>query len=199
VTFSDFLAAIGLAFVPVFAAMNPLDKVPVFVSLTAGMDCARRRRLMRQAILVSLCIAVFFAVVGDWIFRLLSIRKEDFQIGGGLLLFAIAALDLLGLRRQMVLDEEIVGVFPLATPLIAGPALLTTMVLMVQKHRLWPSLVVLGINLLLTWGAMLFAEHIMKRVGRAVLMAISKVMMILLAAIGVMLVREGVIHYVRFK
>jgi len=191
----DFLAKLGLAFVSVFAAMNPLGKIPVFVGLTSGLDQARRTRLMHQAILVSLVISVIFAVVGQSIFRMLRIQKEDFQIGGGLLLFAIAAADLLSLRRKTVQDEEVIGVFPLATPLIAGPALLTTIVLMVDQHGLWPVLTVLLANLLLTWAAMVFADRLIKHLGRAVLIAISKVMMILLAAIGVMLVRQGVMFY----
>jgi len=191
----DFISALGLAFLPVFAAMNPLGKIPVFVSLTSGLDPARRTRLMHQAVLVSFIIALVFAVIGNWIFGLLSIEKQDFQIGGGLLLFGIAAIDLLTVRRKAAFDEEVIGVFPLATPLIAGPALLTTMILMVQKHGLGPALTVLVLNLLLTWAAMLFAERVMEHAGRAVLVAVSKVMMILLAAIGVMLVRQGIMHY----
>jgi multiple antibiotic resistance protein len=192
------LSSIGLAFVPLLAAMNPLGKIPVFISLTQNADVSHARRVMRQAIVVSLLIALVFTLIGRYVFDFLSIRTEDFQIGVGLLLFALAVADMLNLRRRnRPSDVEVVGVCPLATPLIAGPALLTTLLLMVDKVGSPATLIALGLNVLVMWVALRSSVWLTARLGRPALVGLSKVMMILLAAIGVMMVRKGIMYYVQ--
>jgi multiple antibiotic resistance protein len=188
---------VGLAFLPLLAAMNPLGKIPVFMSLTQGTTPDRTARILRQAIGVSLAIALGFMLVGRYVFRFLSINGADFEIGGGLLLFAIAVADILNIRRPIPPgDEDIVGVCPLATPLIAGPALLTTLLLMNERLGPWPTLAALAINMALMYLSLKTARWLMLRLGRPFIVGLSKVVMILLAAIGVMMVRKGIMFYV---
>jgi len=194
-----------LAFVPLLAAMNPLGKIPVFLSLTEGADPARVRRVIHQAVGVSLAISVLFLFAGTYIFDFLRIKPADFQIGGGLLLFLFAVTDILNVRRPLQADSETLGVCPLATPLIAGPAVLTTVLLLGRGNEgtdtaerigaVTTTLVSLLVNTAIIWVTLHSATWIVARLGRATLMAISKVMMLFLAAIGVMMVRTGVMAY----
>lgn len=195
-----------LAFVPLLAAMNPLGKIPVFLSLTEGADPVRVRRVIHQAVGVSLAISVLFLFAGTYIFDFLRIKPADFQIGGGLLLFLFAVADILNVRRPPQTDSETLGVCPLATPLIAGPAVLTTVLLLGRGDEgigaaerigaVTTTLVSLLVNTAIIWLTLRSATWIVGRLGRATLMAISKVMMLFLAAIGVMMVRTGVMAHV---
>jgi multiple antibiotic resistance protein len=85
-----------------------------------------------------------------------------------------------------------VGVFPLGTPLITGPAVLTTTLMMMDSFGIWPTFVSLAINMLIVWVTLVKADLIMKLMGSSGTRAFSKIMYILLAAIGVMMVRRGI-------
>ena len=190
-----FLMAVGLAFVPLFVAIDVAGCVPVFLGLTSGVDPARTRRIVNQAMAVSFIIAAVFALSGRLIFRLLSIEAADFQIGGGVLLFCYALVDILATGRRMRRDTTAIGIVPLATPLIAGPALLTTIILMVDQHGCLPTLAAVALNLAVAWLALRWANALADRIGREVLGGVSKVLMVLLAGIGVMMVRRGLEFY----
>jgi len=192
-----FATDVLLAFVPLLAAMNPLGKAPVFIGLTQSATAEQRRRVMWQALGVSMAICLAFILIGRYVFRFLSINPADFAIGGGLLLFAFAVADVLNVRRPVPMgDEDVVGVCPLATPLIAGPAVLTTLLLMVDRVQAPATLVALAANAVIMFLVLRSAGGLMRRVGRPTLVGLSKIMMILLAAIGVMMVRKGIMFYV---
>jgi multiple antibiotic resistance protein len=189
-----FLTAAGLAFVPLLVAIDPAGCVPVFLGLTQGADPVRVRRIVNQATLVSLIIATVFALSGSLIFDLLGMRTSDFQIGGGLLLFAFALTDLLATGRRMRRDNTAIGIVPLATPLIAGPALLTTIILAVAQHGTASTLAALVLNLGVVWAALSSATWLASKVGNEILNGVSKVLMVLMAGYGVMMVRTGLMQ-----
>jgi len=191
----EFLAAVALAFVPLFVAIDVPGVMPIFVGMTTEIEDRRRRRIISQATIVSAAIAFTFALSGLAIFRLLSIQVQDFQIGGGLLLFCYAIVDILATGRRMRRNDAAVGIVPLATPLIARPALLTTIILMQAQHGQAVTLAALTANLALVYLGLRSAEWFSARIGREVLGGISKVFMVLLAGIGVMMVRQGLTFY----
>ena len=191
----EFFKNVAVAFVPLFVALDAAGLVPVFLGLTVDHDTHRQRRIINQALIVNLIIAVGFALSGRLIFQLLGIRVQDFQIGGGLLLFCYAIMDLLTTGRRMRRGDGNVGIVPLATPLIAGPALLTTIILIVDQYGTAVTLAAVVLNLAVTWAALLSARWFSARIGREVLNGVSKVLMVLLAGIGVMMVRKGVLYY----
>jgi multiple antibiotic resistance protein len=140
-------------------------------------------------------MAIVFMFVGKWVLRLIGITISDFQVAGGALLFVIAARLLLPGAQKHVLTnghEKDVGVFPLGTPLITGPAVLTTTLIMLDTYGLVPTFVSLIVNMLFVWLSLAKADFFMKLFGSAGTRAFAKVMYILLAAIGVMLIRRGI-------
>jgi multiple antibiotic resistance protein len=182
------------AFVPLLVAVDPLGLLPMFVALTATMSVAQRRRVSVQAVLVATVITLAFMLVGNGLFKLLGITMADFQIAGGLLLLLLAITDLLTHGKPGVHDSEMVGLVPLAMPLIAGPATLTTTLVLASRPDVgWgrTSVALLTVYALLLC-VLLGSDRIVRLVGTHALTALSKLVMVLLAAIAVSYLRSGV-------
>ena len=179
-----------LAFVPIFFAVDPVGVLPIFVSLTEGMDTKARRRIVRDSVITALLVAVAFVFFGKSIFRLLGITVHDFLVAGGVLLFLIATLDLVS-GRKMAREVGSIGVVPLGTPLIVGPAVLTTALVLVDIYGLVATLAAIVANVVLAGGVLLHAEVLERVLGSTGSKAISKIVSLLLAAIAVMMIRKG--------
>ncbi len=182
-----------LAFVPVFVAVDPLGMLPVFISLTRGMDRAARRRLIRRSAVTALVVAVVFLVAGKLVLEWMGIAVSDFLVAGGAVLFLVSIRDLLAFQgREPAPADETVGIVPIAVPLIVGPGVLTTTLLLVGTYGVLPTLFSLVSNILLCAVALYFSGGLSKLLGEAGSNTISKIANLLLAAIAVMLVRRGV-------
>ena len=125
------------------------------------------------------------------IFRALGISASDFQIAGGLILFILAARDLILAGPEAASGEPDFGVVPLGMPLIAGPALIATLLLLAQTHGMLLTLAALVVNLVLVVLAFAYSDVLARRIGATGLRAISKIISMLLAAIAVAMVRQG--------
>lgn len=134
--------------------------------------------------------------IGKAILTILGITIPDFQIAGGVLLFVISMRLLLPNGEKSVLthahDRE-VGIFPLGTPLITGPAVLTTTLIILDSYGLAATFVSLLLNMFIVWLTLIKADYIMKFIGPSGIRAFSKIMYILLAAIAIMMIRRGIL------
>jgi len=193
---AEFLTRFAAAFVPIFVAVDPLGMVVLFLALTEEYPGAERRRIGQASVLTAFLLSVGFIFAGRAVFGFLGITENDFLIAGGSILFVLALLDLSGVEKVRRLPGRTMGIVPLGTPVIAGPALFATGLLMVQEHGLAPTMLSLTVNLVLLWVSFRFAEQIARALGSAVLRAVSKLVMLLLAALGVMLVRKGILAIV---
>lgn len=183
-----------LSFIPIFVAVDSLGNVPLFISLVEGLNKKQRDRVIRDSVTTATVIAILFVFIGKSILRFIGITVADFQIAGGILLLVIAVNLLLPGKSKVLYGSEHnrdVGVFPLGTPLITGPAVLATTLIMVDSFGIIPTFLSLLLNMLLAWWTMVKAELIIRIFGVGGARALSKIMYILLAAIGVMMVRQG--------
>lgn len=183
-----------LSFIPIFVAVDAIGTIPLFISLVDGLSKKQRQKIIMESLVTATAVAFIFILVGKWILNVIGITIFDFQVAGGVLLFVIAVRLLLPGTSKFVLTnghEKDVGVFPLGTPLITGPAVLTTTLMMQDSHGLWPTFISLLLNLLIVWFSLKNADWIMKLLGANGTRAFSKIMYILLAAIGVMMIRKG--------
>ena len=187
----DFIRPFLLTFIPLLVAIDAFGIVPIFISLTANLSQRERDRTFRQAILAAGLIGIGFMLLGKAIFLYLGITVADFQIAGGALLFCLSLTDLLFEDRTRKFPSHALGVVPLAMPLIVGPAVLTTSIVLLNSHGFWLTLAAFLVNLGIVWLALWGSEWIMATVGGGVLNVIAKVVNLLLAAIGVMMVRRG--------
>lgn len=185
-----------LTFIPIFVAVDAIGNIPLFISLVEGMSKHQRQRVIVDSVTTAAVLAVIFMFVGKWVLRLIGITIPDFQIAGGVLLFVISVRLLLPGASKLILSDghdKDVGVFPLGTPLITGPAVLTTTLMMLDSFGIMPTFVSLVINMLIVWITLVRANAIIKLMGTGGTRAFSKIMYILLAAIGVMMVRRGIV------
>ena len=184
-----------LTFIPIFVAVDAIGNIPVFISLVEGMNKKQRHKVIIDSVTTATAVAILFMLIGKGVLRILNITISDFQIAGGLLLFVISVRLLLpGVQKTVIGNghDKDIGVFPLGTPLITGPAVLTTTLIMLDSFGPLPTFVSLVINMLITWVTLAKADLIMKLAGAGGTRAFSKIMYILLAAIAVMMVRRGI-------
>jgi multiple antibiotic resistance protein len=180
--------------IPLFVTIDAVGMVPIFLGLTRGMNPRQRRTVTFEAVAGATVIAIAFMFLGDAIFRFLGITLADFQIAAGILLLVLSMLDLL-MPGKPAVDEsqpQAGGLVPLATPLIAGPAVLTTTLVLARQSGTALTTLALAINFLFLLIVLLAAGQISRLVGDKALSAFSKLVMILLAAIAVYYIRSGV-------
>ncbi|MFH1878753.1 MAG: MarC family protein [Candidatus Omnitrophota bacterium] len=182
-----------LAFIPIFVAVDVIGVLPVFLSLTEGLGKAEKRKVIAQSILTAGGLAVGFIFLGRAVLNFLNVTVGDFMVGGGAVLFWIAIIDLVSPGKKRRLPSSELGVVPLGTPLIAGPAVLTTSILTMDQYGLFPTLFAVIANVLLAGIAFVFSDILIRFLGTAGSRALSKITSLLLAAIAVMMIRKGII------
>lgn len=180
-------------FVPILVAMNPLTVLPIYLSMTDGMEVPAMRTLANRAIFTAFSVAAIITVSGQIIFRGLGITVNDLRVGGGLILLILSIYDLLFSRVQRKTNEISTdsGVVPLGTPLIVGPATMTTCLILADGYGRRYVLIALVLNIAITWLLLYHAHRLKKAINPAVSKAFGKVMSLLLAAIAVAMIRVG--------
>lgn len=192
----NFFKDIMLSFIPLFVAVDALGVLPMVLGLTGGLDKKEQSRMIRYALLTSLGLGLGFVVLGKLIFNALSISDAHFLVAGGLILFLLAARDLLLGERWEVSgfkDVETIGVFPIGIPLIVGPAVLTTLLVLIGRYSIVPVLIAFLLNLAFTWLVFAQSARIGRALGRGGLGAASKIALLLLATIAVGMIDRGIV------
>ncbi|SDR96109.1 MarC family protein [Opitutus sp. GAS368] len=181
------------AFIPLFVAIDPIGLAAIFLGLGQNVAIERRQKIAGQATWTGGLVALGFLFLGQSAFKALGISVSDFQVAGGLILFILAAKDLVQSAAEPEKVPEDFGVVPLGMPLIAGPALITTLLVLAQNQSLGLAiiLVALAVNLGLVVLALHYSEWLGRRVGATGMRAISKIIAMLLAAIAVSMIRQG--------
>ena len=195
------------AIASIFAIVDPLGVVPFFSILTEDMTPTEKRNVISKSCIVATATLGVFAVFGQWIFAGFGFTIPAFEIAGGILLFFVAFEMLNGERprakmtereRQETLERDSVGVVPLGIPLLAGPGAITTvMIYMVQPtadpfDKMFIFAGILAATLT-TFFLMHYADRIFKRIGRTGTRAVGRIMGLLLAAIAVQFIINGIL------
>lgn len=194
------------AFVTFFVVIDPPGCAPIYAGLTKGATAAHARSMAIRAVLVAAAILLVFALFGEPLLRGLGIELASFRIAGGIMLFLIAADMVFEKRTQRREDRaariaetpevEDVSVFPMAMPMIAGPGSIAATMLMVSRSDgTQATLIVLGALaavLVLTLAALLAAGPIMRVLGAKTEAVITRLLGVLLAALAVQYVIDGI-------
>lgn len=182
-----------LCFLPLCVAVDAIGVLPLFLSLTQGCEAGRVKRIILQSVITAVVVALLFVLLGKLVLRVLGITVEDFKIAGGVLLFVISMRDILSVEnRARHVDVEELGVVPLGVPLIAGPAVLTTSLFLLNAYGLFLTTTALIANIALAGVTFLAGAAVYRLLGKAGTKAVSKIASLLLAAIAVMMVRKGI-------
>lgn len=189
----DFL----LALIPIFVAIDAIGILPLYISFTEDTSEEERRQIVRQSIITAFIVAIGFVAVGKLIFHAIGITVSDFKIAGGIILLTLAINDLLFPEKIRRATVDMVGVVPLGVPLIVGPAVLATILVVVDLYGYPATVFSLVINLLFVWFVFSKATYIIEMLGKGGSRAVAKVASLLLAAIAVMLIRKGITEFLR--
>ncbi len=181
-----------LAFIPLFVAVDPIGLTSLFLVLSRDIPVGRRHKIANQSVLTAALVTVGFMFLGQFIFKALGISIADFQIAGGFILLGHALYDMLvDPQVKKPLNEEF-GVVPLGLPLIAGPATLTTVLVLTNSVGIPMTIVALGMNLVLTNLGFRQSQRLQNFLGRSGLRALSQIIALLLVAIAINMIRRGI-------
>ncbi len=194
------------ALLTLFVVVDPVGLTPTFLAVTHGLPRAARRSVALRASLIAGAILIGTALIGDWLFRTLGISLAAFRIAGGLLLFSIAFEMLFGVRMrregqaaEQAVEEHVrnIAAFPLAIPLLAGPGAITATVLLAGRAD--GNLILLGVLLAMVvvvaaacFVAFIFAGQIGRLIGMTGNIVLSRLLGVLLAALAVQFVVDGI-------
>lgn len=185
-----------LCFVPLFVAVDAIGVLPMYRGLVEGVEKPRLRRLILSSVGTALLVALAFVGMGKTILKFVGITIADFMVAGGILLFILSLSDLLSDDKpQRRVDPEDLGAVPLGVPLIVGPAVLTTGMLLADEHGIVMTAAAVAVNVLIAGVLLWFSEGIHRVIGKAGEKILSKLANLMMAAIGVMIVRKGMMAF----
>lgn len=184
------------AFVLLFSIFDPFGTVPIFMAVTEDYP-DQRKRIVRQSIVVATIILFVFAYVGWIIFAALGITINDFRIAGGIVLFAVAFDHLGGRKEKTKAEPSEVAVFPLATPLLAGPGAISTVVILANPpYGPFLAFLVITLNSLVAYGILDRSNWVQRILGENGTRALTSITALLIAALAVSFVREGIVNII---
>jgi multiple antibiotic resistance protein len=184
-------------FISMLIAINAPGVLPIFISMTAEIP-EQRNMIALQSALTAFLVSAGFMLLGAVVFRAIGITVHDFMVAGGILLFIFSVVDIVfpeSKTRHMA--SAALGVVPIGTPLLAGPATLTTTLVLLGNYGFLPVIVSLIVCFILAWALLYNAEFIMKLIGSNGALAFAKIASLLLAAIAVKLIRSGLVELLK--
>ena len=191
------LQEFGLTFVPLFVAMDAIGVLPILVPLTQEMKTKGRSRTVRLAVITALGLGLGFVAIGKGIFIFLGIEVSDFLVAGGLILFLLAAKELITgkmLEAQASVGADMLGVVPIGTPLVVGPAVLTTLLILTDQYSVVIVIFSFIVNLAIAWLLFAQANRVVAFLGQGGVRATSKIVSLFLAAIAIKMIRQGILQ-----
>ena len=192
-----------------FVAVDPIALVPIFASLTQGLNKDDIKKIYIQATIVSFFVLSLFYIFGTAILDVMGISMSSFKIIGGLFLVAIAfqmVLEQRQTRRQntaeVAQDDDSIqslAIFPLAIPLIAGPGAMTTALLIAENNasnttEILINFIPILIIVILVAFAMWLSASLSKKVGPTIIIVVQKIFGILLGALAIEFVVAGIVE-----
>mgnify|MGYP001768683808 FL=1 len=185
------LSDFWLSFIPLFIAFDVFGVLPLYIKFIHKLDEERRRKNLRDSLLTAFFTSLLFVVIGSKIMEYLGISIKDFLIAGGIVLFVIAAKDIIVGQSETLKDDEMYGVVPLGVPLLAGPAVLATSIIIRSNYGFVYFFVSLVVNLIICTIVLKFSQYIIKYLGKRFVEAMSKVFSLIIASIAIMFIRKG--------
>ena len=182
----------GLAFIPIFVAIDIVGVIPMFISLTSNLEHKPKKKLIRDATMTALALALIFMATGKLIFNFLGITENDFRIGGGIILLVLAITDLFFTTESQRDPGKSIGIVPIGIPLIMGPAALTSIIIVVDQFGFVLTFLSIFANLIIVYIAFRQSDLIMRIMGHGGSRAFAKVASLFMVAIAVMMIRVGI-------
>jgi len=189
----------------IFAVVDPIGSIPVYLEATKEFDLAHKKKIAVRASVIAFFILLFFIVIGQLILEGMSVSLDAFQISGGVILFLFALTMIFGAgkpeqEKSNITDYKHVTIFPIAIPSIASPGAIMAVVLMTNNHiysikqQTVTTLIVLGV-IGITCLILLIANRLQKVIGDYGITVLSKVMGLILASYATQSILNGISSY----
>ncbi len=193
-----------ISFSMIFFIVDPLGNIPIFLSLTEGVSPQERSRTARRTSIATLLILLLFAFIGEWILKLFRVTISSFQIAGGILIFIIA-LSMLQAKRSRAksspeeehgpLSQEDISIFPLAIPMLSGPAAITAVMVLINLSASLTQRIIVILAIVLTSFSCYFiikeSARLLRLLRQTGINVLTRLMGLLLAVIAVQFVIDG--------
>jgi multiple antibiotic resistance protein len=178
-------------FVPLLIVIDAFGNLPFVISLSEGITRAERRKMINIAVVTAAVLGLAFLFLGRWILDLLGISVGAFAVAGGLILLVLSIRYILTGHIVEVIKEEMVAVVPIGTPLTVGPATITTLLILATQFPIYLVLISFALNIAVAWMVFMLSGWFVRVLGQGGIKAVSKVFSLLLAAIAVTMIIDG--------
>lgn len=199
----SYLLKIAIA---LFAIVNPIGTVPIFITATAGWNKDERKKTAKTVAFTVFTVLLVSTVIGDKLLDFFGISIPSFQVGGGILLLLIAISMMHGKQSdtrqtseeaQTLAERKATAIVPLSIPLLAGPGAISSMIIAAQRHpSIWShltlSLPVAAISLLV-WVSLSLSGAIARRLGSIGINVVTRLMGLILSAMAVEFMAHGLV------
>jgi len=184
------------SFITLLVIINPIGNLTVFMGLSRGLDTKRRAKLVNEILFVASILLFIFLFFGTRIFNFFNIGLDSFQIGGGIILLIIAITYLLDIHTGIHKHKDISAV-PMGTPLLIGPGTITSTLILVSEFGILITFIGAIFALLAVWLILRFSGQIYRLIGPHWAMVTSRIMGLVLAAIAVEFIKNGILTVIR--
>lgn len=180
--------------IALYVIVDPLGNIPIYLSLTKDMNRDAARRILVVSVVVATAVLLVFALTGLWVLSYFDISLSDFLVASGIILLAFSIQDFLKPLEEASAVERLTpekAVVPLAVPFLAGPAAITYVITLSKEIGILYTILVIFIVAILTFITLLASRLLLKVLGRLGVLVIEKIILLLAAAVGIALIREG--------
>lgn len=185
-----------------FAIVNPIGSIPLFLQLTGNMKQKERRKTFSTGVISAAIILFVFIIVGDRVLtHFFQINLADLMAAGGLLLLIIAIDHLIfgslvkGVLTKEKQDSNHIGAVPIACPILAGPGAMMAVLIAFSEYGFIVAVISVAIVFGITWLILSFIDRIYVFLGQTVCIVLSKILCLFIAAIGIHFLMNGLLHY----
>ena len=184
------------AFISLLIIIDPFTNAPIFYQMTSSFDPNKRKRIIIRSVIVSTLILIVFALFGDLIVKPFGMSIDDIRIATGLILLIYAIQALFGKSEAEMIDPESIAIVPMAIPMLAGPGAIS--LVLYYRSILTPYEVCLVIVAVMAVSLpiLLLGRYLDKLLGKNGTLALSRILSILMAGLGIAMMREGILHLI---
>ena len=191
-----FFKDIFLALIPIFVAIDVFGILPIYLDFVKDTDAEEEKKTRKNSLITAFSVGIGFRLLGKSLFAVMGISIYDFEMAGGVLLFIISINNLLSEKRKLYssADKADLGVVPIGVPLIVGPGVLTTLLIITGIYGYVVVTIAFIVNLLIVYVVLKNTRLFLRYLGKNGSNAAGKLAALLLAAYAVMMIRVGVIN-----
>lgn len=190
------IVALASVTLSIFLVMNPFSSIPTFLSITSGVGRDTLRSYANRAVVVAGVLLFMFIFIGSPLMSLFGVTMESFRVAGGVILVLMGAELVFGLKMSKMSEEKDAPWIIVATPIMTGPGVITAAILFTQEYGYVEVILAGMVALIATWALLRMSPSIVRLVGVNALSITSKIVGLLLAALGVEYMFQGANEWV---